>query len=76
MLLTHQQLQELSGYKTRRCQIKWLALNGVRYLVGADGHPRVLIDHIASLLGAKTHEAPSIRTRPNLDALEQYQRSR
>ena len=41
MILTRQQVTELSGYRKPSCQIKWLKRQGLRFFVGADGYPRV-----------------------------------
>lgn len=71
MLLTRQQLEQFSGYKARRCQIDWLRQNGIRYLLGGDGWPRVLLSHVETLLGASHAELP--RTRPNIKALDKLQ---
>jgi len=73
MLLTAEQIQQLSGYKTKKYQIRWLSQNGIRYLIGADGHPRVLLDHMAFILGAVNRNTNVTRTRPNMDALDRFQ---
>ena len=46
MILSRDQVIELSGYRKPSCQIKWLKRQGLRFFVGADGHPRVPVSSI------------------------------
>jgi hypothetical protein len=40
-LLTSEQLEQLTGYRQKAAQVRWLQKNGVRHYVRADGHPNV-----------------------------------
>ena len=67
MLLSADELTELTGYKQPTKQIWWLLKNGIRYTVGADGHPRVLASTIESAMGSGTR-----RTEPDAEALHDF----
>lgn len=41
LLLTKQEVWELTGYQRGRCQIRILKANGIRFTEAADGSPRV-----------------------------------
>ena len=41
MFLSPDQIRELTGYKTPRCQIAWLVRNGVKHWIAATGRPVV-----------------------------------
>lgn len=51
MFLSHAELAELTERKTKRLQIVWLKTNGFHFAVGANGHPRVLREHVQARLG-------------------------
>jgi hypothetical protein len=60
-LLTKQQLEELTGYRQKAAQVRWLQQNGIRHYIRADGHPNVPESAV---------DAPeSKRAGPNLDAV-------
>lgn len=40
-LLTTKELENLTGYRQKAAQVRWLQKNGVRHYVRADGHPNV-----------------------------------
>lgn len=63
MFLTQQQIQELTGYRRKCEQVRWLRKNGIRHYVRADGHPTV---------PANALEAPrqKVRAEPNLEAVQ------
>lgn len=62
MLLTRDQVKDLSGYRKPSCQIRWLKKQGLPFFVGADGYPRVLETSLT--------EAPkSRRTEPDFTGL-------
>ena len=50
MILTRAEVVELTGRKTRAGQIAVLAQNGVRFIIAADGWPRVLEAALVSWL--------------------------
>lgn len=60
-LLTPKELEELTGYRQKTAQVRWLQKNGVLHYVRADGHPNVP----DSALGAPTPP----RSGPKLDAV-------
>lgn len=62
MFLTREQVIELTGYRMKSMQIRWLRDNGVRFFVARDGHPRVLPESL-------TEEKARARTRPDFEAL-------
>lgn len=53
MLLTPQELAELTGYQKPSAQMRWLTAQRIPYLVGGDGKPKVLRDPLIERLGGK-----------------------
>jgi len=51
MFLTTDQLAELTGFIRPSKQIEWLRREGFEFRIAADGHPRVLRDHVFRLMG-------------------------
>lgn len=62
LLLTRDEVRELTGYQRPSKQIAKLKEYGIRHIVAADGHPRVLR---AELEGKETQP----RREPNFQAL-------
>lgn len=62
LLLSREEIYELTDYRRPSKQITWLRKHGVRFMVAADGHPRVLRRELES-----PAEKP-VRA-PNLEAL-------
>lgn len=60
--LSRHEVYELTGYKRPSCQIAWLKAQGIRFMVAADGYPRVLRREL------ETPENQPLR-KPNLEAL-------
>lgn len=62
MILSREEVFELTGYHRPTKQIWWLRRHGIRFMVAADGHPRVLRREL---------ETPDNRPSrvPNLEAL-------
>lgn len=61
LLLTPEQIEQLTGYKQKAAQIRWLRTNGIRHYVRADGRANV---------PSSALEAPEPkRSGPNLDAV-------
>lgn len=55
MFLTQTELAELTERKRKADQIAWLKANGYHFAIGANGHARVLRDHVqAKLCGVMT----------------------
>lgn len=69
MFLTQEDIQDLTGFKNRKNQIKWLRENGINFLIAGDGRPRVLHSHIESLIGA-TSKTVKRRVEPNFSKFE------
>ena len=42
LLLTREELAELSGFRRSAEQIKWLSRQGIQFFVARDGRPRVI----------------------------------
>jgi len=69
MFLTQSELAELTERKRKADQIAWLKANGYTYAIGANGHARVLREHVqARLCGAIMAAAPAT-TEPNWAAM-------
>lgn len=70
MFLTEQQVIELTGFIRPSKQIAWLQREGFKFRVAADGHPRVLRDHVFKQLGGNVVDIASRRrTTPDFSAL-------
>ena len=57
MFLTHEELQEASGYKRAKMQIAWLRANGIPYVIDRWRRPKVLRSEFERRLGADTGPA-------------------
>lgn len=70
MLLTRDELAELSDHKLPKLQISWLQSNGIPFLIGAAGYPKVLRLVVEKHLGVseKNRSEPSI----NLEGLKKH----
>ena len=70
LFLAADDLHELTGFVRPSKQIEWLKREGFAFRVAADGHPRVLREHVSRLLdpgsGAKKAKAP---TEPNFSTM-------
>jgi hypothetical protein len=66
MFMTPEQLQQLSGYAKPALQRRWLAANGYRFDVRADGRPAVLVTQVES---RQTSRAVRSSDEPNFAAL-------
>lgn len=63
LCLTKAELVELTGWKRKKTQAKWLDEQGISYWIGGDGSPRVLRESILP------KDMKQRRTKPNFDAL-------
>lgn len=63
-ILTNQELRWLTDYKRRADQRRWLTEQGIPFLVGAAGYPKVSRQEIARRLSS--HQPQGIE--PNFDA--------
>lgn len=69
MFLTQAELVDLTECKLKSRQIAWLKANGYYFAVGANGHARVLREHVqARLSGVNAVHAPVV-LEPNWAAL-------
>lgn len=68
MLLTADDLRDLTGFTRPSKQIEWLQREGFTFRVAADGHPRVDRAHYLKLMGATDIEAHR-RTTPDFSSL-------
>jgi hypothetical protein len=50
LLLSRQELIELTGYRRPSAMKRWLLVEGVKFLVGADGWPKVHHNELESIL--------------------------
>lgn len=70
LFLTQSELAELTERKRKGDQIAWLEANGYSYATGANGHAKVLRDHVqARLCGISPAPAPAAAPEPNWGAM-------
>lgn len=69
MFLSEKEIQELTGYKTKKCQAKWLRNNGFKYVLDRWGKPKVMIEHVNSVLGTTGRTNTKRRVEPNMEGL-------
>lgn len=65
MFLTPQELHQLTGYKRRADQVKWLVRNGYRFNVNGCGFPIVATAEVERILVGGSGR----RTEPNFAAI-------
>ncbi len=63
-ILTDHDLRQLTGYKRRADQRRWLTEQGIPFLVGAAGYPKVSCREIQRRLSSHRPR----RVEPNFDA--------
>jgi hypothetical protein len=68
MLLTPDDLRDLTGFIRPSKQIEWLQREGFMYRVAADGHPRVDREHYLKMMGV-ADMASKRRTAPDFSTL-------
>lgn len=69
MFLTQSELAELTERKRKGEQIAWLKANGYHFATGANGHARVMREHVhARLCGGNVVAAPAAQ-EPNWGAM-------
>ncbi|MGH8651514.1 MAG: DUF4224 domain-containing protein [Gammaproteobacteria bacterium] len=70
MLLTKAQLAELTGYQRPSAIRRWLIDEGIKFLLGADGWPKVHEEEVERLMvGGRTKR----RSQPDVEALRNWQ---
>ena len=67
LVLTKRELYDLTLYKHFKCQVRVLREWGIPFVVGRDGGPRVLREHLKVLAGAGA--VVRRETEPNFDGL-------
>jgi len=68
--LTQNELAELTERKRKGEQIAWLKANKYLYAIGANGHARVLSEHVQSrLCGDETSAIATNTLEPNWGAM-------
>jgi Domain of unknown function (DUF4224) len=68
MFLTDTDLQQLTGFIQPSKQIGWLQREDIKFRVAADGHPRVLREHLFKLMGV-TDIATRRRSAPDFSTM-------
>ena len=62
MFLSANELADLTGRTRASAQVRWLAGNGLRFVLGADGRPRVLRAEVeGKLLSKRPAREPRVR---------------
>lgn len=69
LFLTQTELAELTERKRKGEQIAWLQANGYRYAIGANGHARVMREHVQSRLCGGSAAAAPATLEPNWGAV-------
>ena len=69
LFLTQSELTELTERKRKREQIDWLKANGYRYATGANGHARVLREHVTARLCDHATTSEPTACEPNWSAI-------
>lgn len=63
MFMTREEMAELTDYKLPKPQIEWLAANGIPFVLGGSGYPKVLSETVKKLLG----DTSGCKTEPTLN---------
>ncbi|MND86655.1 hypothetical protein D3C80_786300 [compost metagenome] len=61
MLLTADEVADLTGYQQPTAQVGWLVENNLSYLLGGDGKPKVLRALVVRRLGGEAESGPPAR---------------
>jgi hypothetical protein len=70
MILTPDELEQITDYKQPAAQIKWLRLHRWRFEIGASGYPKVdVAEKDRHLVGARTDD---VDEEPNLGAFRKF----
>lgn len=68
MFLEDAELADLTRLKRPSAQARWLQRNGIRFVTGADGSPRVLRSAVEKILGGAVRPQGA---QPDMDSLKQ-----
>lgn len=69
MFLTQSELADLTERKRKGEQIAWLKSNGYHFAIGANGHARVMREHVHARLCGGSVEAAPASLEPNWGAM-------
>tara|TARA_B100001964_G_scaffold167909_1_gene184425 strand:+ start:4601 stop:4840 length:240 start_codon:yes stop_codon:yes gene_type:complete len=69
IILTKDDIKELTGYAFPKYQRKWLRDNGIIFLVGADGCPKVSCAEVENKLTDSKNTVTRKKAEPNFEAL-------
>lgn len=61
LLLTTDEVSDLTGYQQPTAQVRWLVENNLPYLLGGDGKPKVLRSLVVRRLGGGAAADPPKR---------------
>lgn len=64
MFLSEDEIRQLTGYKQRTKQMRWLSTEGFEFRIRADGSIALLRKHVESLMGEGAQGPPSQSRRP------------
>lgn len=67
LLLSHEEVQEITGFKMARFQVAWLQRKGWRFEINGAGRPIVARRYAEKMLGCGGEDEQ--RPRPNFGAL-------
>ena len=70
IILSRDELIELTGYLQPIKQNEWLQLQGFTFRIAADGRPRVDRSHYLKLMGGSITESMRTKTKPDFSSLE------
>lgn len=68
MFLSEADLASLTGFSRKSKQADWLRKEGFVFKIAADGHPRVLREHVFKQMGV-TDIASKRKTRPDFSSV-------
>lgn len=69
LILSADELHELTGYQKPCKQIAWLRGEGFIFRIAADGHPRVDRSHYLKVMGGTAEATQHKKTEPNFGHL-------
>lgn len=69
LFLSQTELAELTERKRKGEQIAWLKANGYHYATGANGHARVMREHLQAKLCGSTMTTTQATLEPNWGAM-------
>jgi hypothetical protein len=70
MFMSKEELHELTGYRNRPGQIRWLSQRGYKFELDRSGRPRVLRAAIVAALGGNEQQPKQLRrVEPHWDRI-------